>query len=75
MRTVKFATEPFSCPSCAGEIETVVGKKDGVKAAQVMFNSNKIKVSFDENTTTVDDIAQSIIRLGYPVLSQKVTDS
>jgi hypothetical protein len=40
-----------------------------------MFNSNKIKVSFDESRTTADDIAQSIIRLGYPVLSQKVTDS
>ena len=75
MRTVKFATEPFSCPTCAGEIETVVNRKDGVKAARVMFNSNKITVSFDENTTSVDDIAQSIIGLGYPVLSQKVTNS
>jgi copper chaperone CopZ len=71
MRTVKFETEPFSCPSCAGEIESVVGKKDGVNATQVMFSSNKIKVTFDEGRISADEIAQSITKLGYPILGQK----
>lgn len=72
MRTVKFETEPFSCPSCAGEIESVVSKKDGVETTQVMFNSNKIKVAFDESRISVDEIAKSITNLGYPILGQKV---
>ncbi|HMM82015.1 MAG TPA: heavy-metal-associated domain-containing protein [Terrimesophilobacter sp.] len=73
MRTVKFETEPFTCPSCINKIENVVGKKPGVESAQVMFNSNKVKVSFDESAITADEIAESITKLGYPVLGQKVS--
>lgn len=73
MRTAKFDTEPFTCPSCINKIESVVGKKNGVESAQVMFNSNKVKVAFDESKVTAEEIAESITRLGYPVLGQKVT--
>lgn len=73
MRTARFATEPFTCPSCINKIESVVGKQEGVESAQVMFNSNKVKVAFDESRITADEIAESITKLGYPVLSQKVT--
>lgn len=73
MRTAKFETEPFTCPSCISKIESVVSKKAGVESTQVMFNSNKVKVSFDESKVTADEIAESITKLGYPVLGQKVT--
>ena len=73
LRTARFETEPFTCPSCISKIEGVVGKKAGVESAQVMFNSNKVKVSFDESKVTADEIAESITKLGYPVLGQKVT--
>lgn len=72
MRTAKFETEPFTCPSCIKKIEGVVGKIEGVEETQVMFNSNKVKVRFDESLVSADDIAKSISGLGYPVLSQKV---
>ncbi len=71
MRTVKFQTEPFTCPSCVKKIESVIGKKDGVDLTQVMFNSNKVKVGFDESRITAEEIATAITDLGYPVLSQK----
>ncbi len=73
IRTAKFETEPFTCPSCINKIEAVVGRKPGVESAQVMFNSNKVKVSFDETVVTADEIADSITKLGYPVLGQKVS--
>jgi copper chaperone len=71
MRTVKFETEPFTCPSCVKKIESVVSKKDGVDSTQVMFNSNKVKVAFDDSRISADDIARTITDLGYPVLAQK----
>lgn len=71
MKTVKFETEPFTCPSCIKKIETVVGGKDGVIETSVMFNSNKVKVSFDENRISADEIAAAITDLGYPVIGQK----
>jgi len=71
MQTIKFETEPFTCPSCISKIETVVGRKAGVASAQVMFNSNKVKVGFDENLITAEEIAKAITDLGYPALGQK----
>ena len=72
MQTAQFVTEPFTCPSCITKIENVVGKVDGVDTAKVLFNSNKVKVSFDENLVSAEAIAESISSLGYPVLSHKV---
>ena len=72
MKTAKFETEPFTCPSCIKKIETVVGKLDGVTAVQVMFNSNKVKVSYNEDLLQPESIAKTISDLGYPVLSQKI---
>lgn len=71
MLTVKFETEPFTCPSCVKKIETVVGGKPGVESTQVMFHSNKVKVGFDESRITADEIAKAITDLGYPVVAQK----
>lgn len=72
MKTARFETEPFTCPSCIKKIEGVVGKLEGVETTQVMFNSNKVKVGFDENIVKAEEIAKTISGLGYPVLSQKV---
>ena len=71
-RRQRFETEPFTCPSCIKKIEGVVGKINGVESTQVMFNSNKVKVQFDEDLVSADTIARSISTLGYPVLSQRV---
>lgn len=71
MTTVKFQTEPFTCPSCVKKIEKVVGKKDGVESTQVMFNSNKVKVGFDPGRISAEEIARTITELGYPVVSQQ----
>lgn len=71
MRTVKFETEPFTCPSCVKKIEGVVGRVEGVASAQVLFNSNKVKVAFDEEAVSAESLAQTITDLGYPVVSSK----
>ena len=67
MTTVKFTTEPFSCPSCVKKIENVVSKEAGVSEVKVLFNSNKVQVTFDETATKAQSIADTITKLGYPV--------
>lgn len=71
MRTVKFETEPFTCPSCIKKIEGVVGRVGGVISVKVLFNSNKVKVAFDEDAVSATSLAQTITDLGYPVVSSK----
>ncbi|MFA5574332.1 MAG: heavy-metal-associated domain-containing protein [Brumimicrobium sp.] len=69
MKTIKFQLETLTCPSCINKIENVLNKENGVETAKVMFNSSKVKVTFDENIITEDEIAGIIKKLGYPVLT------
>ncbi|WP_347353449.1 heavy metal-associated domain-containing protein [Intrasporangium sp.] len=72
MRTARFTTEPFSCPSCVRKIEGVLEHTPGVTDARVLFNSNKVRVSFDPDSVTPGELAEVVTSLGYPVLTTKV---
>lgn len=63
--------ETFACPSCVTKIETVLKKTKGVQDSEVLFNSSRVKVAFDEAAINVDDIKGKIEGLGYKVLSVK----
>ncbi|SDR01581.1 heavy-metal-associated domain-containing protein [Virgibacillus salinus] len=69
MKTIKFQLEPLTCPSCIKKIEGKVGKMEGVEEAKVMFNSSKVKATFDQDKVTSEDLKTTIEKLGYPVVS------
>lgn len=71
MKKAVFNMEPFTCPSCIKKIENTVGKIDGVQSVKVMFNSGRVRVEFDSAKTNADFLQDTIVRLGYPVLSKK----
>lgn len=73
MKKIVFNMETFTCPSCVNKIENTVNKINGVESVQVMFNSSRIRASFDESKTNADAIEDIIVKLGYPVLSKKVS--
>lgn len=72
MRTAKLSTEPFTCPSCIAKIENTLGREKGVEEVQVMFNSSKVKVKFDDAIISADTLADTVTKLGYPVLKTTV---
>ncbi len=69
MKTAKFQLETLTCPSCIKKIEGNLGKLDGVKEAKVLFNSSKVKATFDESKVSKEELEKTITKLGYPVLS------
>jgi copper chaperone len=69
MAIKKFQLEPLTCPSCIKKIETKLSKMNGVDEAKVMFNSSKVKATFDENLVTTDELKATIEKLGYPVIA------
>lgn len=71
MKTVKFQLEELTCPSCINKIEGVLNKEAGVGDAKVLFNSSKVKVQYEEGTTTLEKLEGVIRKVGYPVLSSK----
>lgn len=73
MTKAVFNMEPFTFPSCVKTIEQTVGRVDGVQTVRVMFNSGRVRVEFDEERTNVEALQDTLVRLGYPVLSKKVS--
>ncbi|MBV6271695.1 heavy-metal-associated domain-containing protein [Alcaligenaceae bacterium CGII-47] len=73
MKKAVFNMEPFSCPSCIKKIESTLLKVDGVREAKVLFHSGRVRVEFDSSATSADALEHTVTRLGYPVLSSKVT--
>ena len=69
MKIAKFQLETLTCPSCITKIEGVLSKEDGVEEAKVLFNSSKVKVTYDEDKVASTEISALIKKLGYPVLS------
>ncbi|QUW20263.1 heavy-metal-associated domain-containing protein [Sporosarcina sp. Marseille-Q4063] len=73
MKKAVFGLEPLSCPTCIKKIENTVGKMDGVEEVKVLFNSNKVRAQFNEDIVQAEQIHEVITKLGYPVVSQKVS--
>lgn len=73
MRKAVFTLEPLSCPTCIKKIESTLKHTKGVSNAKVMFHSNRVRTQFDENVVEADQLKETIEKLGYPVLSQRVS--
>jgi copper chaperone len=69
MTKVEFRLEPLSCPTCIKRIEGTLRKMDGVKEARVLFNSSKVKATYDQAVVKPEALSEAIEKLGYPVLS------
>lgn len=73
MKKALIQLEPLTCPSCIRKIETTLEKTAGVDSAEVLFNSSKVKVQFDEAQVEAEQLEKIIKNLGYSILSTKVS--
>ncbi|WML38857.1 heavy-metal-associated domain-containing protein [Neobacillus sp. OS1-2] len=74
MKTIKLHLEDLTCPSCIKKIERALLNTKGVEGAQVLFNSSKVKVVFDESIIESTSLKDVIEKLGYQVLSTNETN-
>lgn len=71
MTTKTYQLETLTCPSCTMKIEGSVKKIPGVENVEVLFNSSRVKVTFDETVQNADEIKNTIEKVGFDVLSVK----
>ena len=73
MKIATIQLETLTCPSCMQKIEGAIKNLDGVAkdTVNVMFNSSKVKLEFDEDKIALEDITNAIIKVGYEVKSAK----
>lgn len=76
MKSVSIQLETLTCPSCTLKINSAVKSVEGVdkESVNVMFNSSKVKLDFDPEKLSVEQIEKSITDLGYEVKKSKVKE-
>lgn len=73
MKKAVFQLESLTCPSCIKKIETTLNKTMGIETVKVLFNSSKVRAEYNESVIEASDIETTISKLGYEVLSRKVS--
>jgi copper chaperone len=63
MKTI-LRSQELSCPSCVAKIEKALHGVSGVNEAKVHFNTGRIVVEHDEQTT-VDKLVKAVRSAGY----------
>ncbi|MDF2950357.1 MAG: copper chaperone [Sedimentibacter sp.] len=71
MKKISIQLEELGCPSCVKKIETALKRQDGIGEVNILFNSSKAKIEYDEAIIESDKISKIISDLGYEVLSVK----
>lgn len=69
--------ETLACPSCMQKIESAVKGLKGVEkdSVKVLFNSSKVKTTFDADAIAIKDIEKAIEDLGYPVIKSRIKEA
>lgn len=71
MTTKTYQLETLTCPNCVAKIEGMMKKTKGISEGEVLFNTSRVKVNFDESVITSEDIVAKIEKLGFDVLGEK----
>lgn len=73
MKKATIQLESLACPSCLQKIENAVKSLDGVEqeSVNVLFNAGKVKLNFDEEKISIDQIEKAITALGYEVIKSQ----
>ncbi|QAV27720.1 metal-binding protein [Neobacillus thermocopriae] len=74
MQKATIQLETLTCPSCIQKIESAVKSLEGVdkESVNVLFNSSKVKLDFDEEKLSIETIENAIAALGYEVKKSQV---
>ena len=74
MQRATIQLETLTCPSCMQKIENAVKALNGVNkdSIKVLFNSSKVKLEFDSDKLSIENIENAITALGYEVKKSQV---
>ncbi len=74
MKQATIQLDTLTCPSCVLKIESAVKNLAGVDkdSLKVLFNASKVKVDFDQEILSVQDVEAAITKLGYEVKKSTV---
>lgn len=74
MKSATIQLETLVCPACTQKIEGAIKGLDGIKqdTAKISFSTSKVKLEFDEEKVSIEEIEGAISKLGFDVLKTRV---
>jgi periplasmic mercuric ion binding protein len=70
-QTVTMDIEKMSCTTCPLTVRIAMQRVDGVQEVDVDFESKTAVVTFDDDKTTAEEVAQASTDVGYPATPVK----
>ncbi|MDA8229554.1 MAG: cation-translocating P-type ATPase [Desulfitobacterium hafniense] len=71
MITSTLKVKGLDCPDCAKDVQKAVSSMPGVQSTEVNFNAQKVKVVYNSNDTSLEQISNILSKIGHPVTSVK----
>lgn len=71
MKNIRLQLATLTWPNCVAKIESMLKKTKGINEGEVLFNSSRVKINFDEDIITSEEIKEKINKLGFEVLGEK----
>ena len=71
-RKVTLAIGGMTCAACANRVEKGLSKVEGVSKAAVNFAIEKATVTFNSESTTVEELINTVQKLGFEVKTERV---
>ena len=65
-KTVTLDVENMTCELCPITVKTALMKVDGVFSAKVSYENHNAVVVFDDEITSIEDLANATAEAGYP---------
>lgn len=63
------------CPDSAKDVKKAVSSMPGVQSTEVNFNAQKLKVVYNRNETSLEQISNTLSKIGHPVTSVKTENA
>jgi len=71
MITKIYQLETLTCPSCSAKIQGMLKKIEGIVESEVLFNTSRVRISFDDSKIDSESIKSKLNKLGFEILGEK----
>lgn len=65
-QSITLSVPGMNCPVCPITVRKALEKVDGVKSAEVDYNSKRATVIFDDQVTATEALTKATENVGYP---------
>jgi copper chaperone len=66
MKAALLKVTNMTCGGCTGNVARILSAIAGVKDAKVSLEAGEATVEYDEQLTSMDQLAEAVTRAGYP---------